>query len=131
MQEPRGAVASAVCALASLHHTKVRQAAGYDPPEANPEHSFNKYLYDQAFFQLINAKHLHGNYSESDAIAALILTSFALLSDGWTDWSTTLQIAQDWLADSGILTDENPRRFVASMGSGSNFAVKTTIVSCK
>jgi hypothetical protein len=107
----------------------MQQAAGYEPPDSNPDHSFNKFLYDQAFFQLINSKHLHGGYSESDAIAALTLTSFALLSDGWIDWSTTLQIAQDWFAECGILADESPRLFITNMGSGGSFAAKTTIVS--
>lgn len=127
VREPRGAVAYAICALASLHHTRMRQVAGYEPADPNPEHSFSKFLYDQAFFQLMNSKHLLGGYSEADAIAALNLTSFGLFSDGWTDWSGTLQIAQDWLAETGVLTDENPRLFIANMGSGGTFAVKTTI----
>lgn len=127
VQEPRGAVANAICALASLHHSRARQAAGFELPDPNPDHSFTKFLYDQAFFQLINANHLNGAYTETDAIAALHLTSFSLLSDGWTNWVPTLQIAQDWLASTGILTEENPRLFVANMVSGSAYAAKATM----
>jgi len=77
--------------------------------------------------QLINAKHLYGTYSETDAIAALNLTSFGLFSDGWTEWEGTVKIAYEWLASTGLLTDENPGLFIANMGSGGTYAVKTTI----
>jgi hypothetical protein len=97
-------------------------------PDPNPNHSFTKFLYDQAFFQLINANHLNGAYTETDAIAALHLTSFSLLSDGWTNWVSTLQIAQDWLASTGIQTEDNPRLFVANMSNGSAYAAKATMV---
>jgi len=127
VQEPRGAVANAICALASLHHSRARQAAGFELPDPNPDHSFTKFLYDQAFFQLINANHLNGTYTETDAIAALHLTSFSLLSDGWTNWVPTLQIAQDWLASTGILAEENPRMFVANLPNGSAYAAKATM----
>ena len=40
----------------------------------------------------------------------------------------TLQIAQDWLASTGILTEENPRLFVANMTNGSAYAAKATMV---
>lgn len=121
-------MANAICALASLHHSRARQAAGYELPDPNPDHSFTKFLYDQAFFQLINANHLNGAYTETDAIAALHLTSFSLLSDGWTNWVPTLQISQDWLASTGILSEDNPRLFVANMGNGGAYAAKATMV---
>lgn len=127
VQEPRGAVANAICALANLHSSRARQAAGYELPDPNPDHSYTKFLYDQAFFQLINANHLNGAYTETDAIAALHLTSFSLLSDGWTNWVPTLQIAQDWLASTGISTEENPRLFVANLPNGSAYAAKATM----
>ena len=40
----------------------------------------------------------------------------------------TLQIAQDWLASTGILGEDNPRLFVANMGNGSAYAAKATMV---
>jgi len=40
----------------------------------------------------------------------------------------TLQIAQDWLASTGIQTEENPRMFVANMTNGSAYAAKATMV---
>ena len=128
VQEPRGAVTNAICALASLHHSRARQAAGYDPPDPNPEHSFTKFLYDQAFFQLTNTNHLNGLYTSTEAIAALHLTSFSFLSDGWTNWVPTLQIAKDWLASTGIQSEENPRLFVTNMTNGSAYAAKATMV---
>jgi hypothetical protein len=85
-------------------------------------------LYNQALFQLRQARQL-GRYTEVDAIAALNLTSFGLFSDGWTDWADTMQIASDWLAESGLLADKNPRLSILNMGSIGSFAVKATIVS--
>jgi hypothetical protein len=79
-------------------------------------------------FQLLNVSHLGGAYSETDAIAALHLTSFSVLSDGWTNWVPTLQIAQDWLVSIGILTEENPRLFVANLSNGAAYAAKATMV---
>jgi len=39
----------------------------------------------------------------------------------------TLQIAQDWLASTGISTEENPRLFVANLPNGSAYAAKATM----
>ena len=41
---------------------------------------------------------------------------------------STLQIAQDWLASTGIQSEENPRLFVANMTNGSAYAAKATMV---
>lgn len=41
---------------------------------------------------------------------------------------STLQIAQDWLASTGIQAEENPRLFVANMTNGSAYAAKATMV---
>lgn len=97
--------------------------------DPNPEHSFGKFLYDQALIQLIDAKQRYGSFSEADAIAALNLTSFGLFSDGWTEWAGPMRIAEEWLAGTGLLTDENPGLFIANMGPSATYAVKTTIVS--
>ncbi|KAJ6624041.1 fungal-specific transcription factor domain-containing protein [Mycena sp. CBHHK59/15] len=128
VQEPRGAVTNAVCALASLHYTRMRVAHGLEAPDPNPEHSTAKYFHDEAYFQLANAKQMHGSYSESDAIAALHLVWFSQLSGGTTDWQTVFAMACDWLAQQrGLLTDDNPKLALQNLSATGQLIVKLTL----
>jgi hypothetical protein len=129
VQEPRGAVTNAVCALASLHYTRMRVAQGLEAPDSNPEPSTAKYFHDEAYFQLANSKQLRGYYDESDAMAALHLVSFSLLSGGVTDWQLVLGIACDWLAQTGLVNDENPKLTLCNMSAAGQLVVKVTVVS--
>lgn len=129
MQEPRGAVTSAVCALASLHYTRTRVAQGLEAPDPNPEHSNATYFHDEAFFQLATSRQLRGNYSESDAIAALHLISFSQLSGGMSDWQPAFAVASEWLAQTGLANDESPKLTLRGMNPASQLAVKATVVS--
>ncbi|KAF5337924.1 hypothetical protein D9758_013109 [Tetrapyrgos nigripes] len=127
MQEPRGAVTNAVCALASLHFKRMRVAQGYEAPDPNPEHSAAKYFYDEAFFQVANAKRIRGCYNESDVIAALHLVCFSQLSGGATDWEPVLAMALEWLSQTGLPNDEDPKMTVQNMNTAAQVAVKCTM----
>ncbi|KAK7033348.1 Zn(2)-C6 fungal-type domain-containing protein [Favolaschia claudopus] len=128
VQEPRGAVTNAVCALASLHYTRMRVSHGLEPPETNPEHSTAKYFHDEAYFQLHNAKQVRGSYSESDAIAALHLVWFSQLSGGATDWQPVFAVACDWLAQqTDLITSDDPQRALANLSIEGQLIVKLTL----
>ncbi|KAF7336814.1 Zn(2)-C6 fungal-type domain-containing protein [Mycena venus] len=128
VQEPRGAVTNAVCALASLHYTRMRVAHGLEAPETNPEHSTAKYFHDEAYFQLHNAKQVRGSYSESDAIAALHLVWFSQLSGGATDWQPVFAVACDWVAQqTDLLTNDNPKLALQSLPIAGQLIVKLTL----
>lgn len=107
----------------------MRVAQGLEAPDPNPDRSTAKYFYDQSFYQLANAKQLRGHYSENDAIAALHLISFSLISGGTTDWQGVLGIALEWLGQTGIVQDENPKLALLSMSFAARCAVKLTLVS--
>lgn len=130
VQEPRGAVTNAVCALASLHFTRKRVAEGLEAPDSNPDHSTAKYFYDESYFQLANAQQIRGQYNESDVIAALHLVYFSQMSGGSMDWMPVLSIALDWLSQIGLPDEEDPRSVLNTMSLSAQIAVKGTMVSC-
>ena len=78
-----------------------------------------KYTCDSVNYHPFHCSWSCNPITSTDAIAALHLTSFSLLSDGWTNWVPALLIAQDWLASTGIVDEDNSRLFVANMGNGS------------
>ncbi|KAL0953251.1 hypothetical protein HGRIS_004503 [Hohenbuehelia grisea] len=125
--EPRGAVTNAVCALASLHYTQLRVAQGLEPLDPNPEFSTARYFHDEALCQLINAKEVRGHYVDADAIAALHLVSFSLFSGGATPWRRPLGIACDWLTQTALVNNENPKVLLLSMQPIEQLIVKTTM----
>jgi hypothetical protein len=107
----------------------MRVVQGLEAPDSNPEPSTAKYFHDEAYFQLANAKQLRGYHDESDAIAALHLVSFSVLSGGATDYQPVLGIACDWLAQTGLLNDENPKLTLRNMSEAGQLVVKITVVS--
>ncbi|CAK5269651.1 unnamed protein product [Mycena citricolor] len=128
VEEPRGAVTNAVCALASLHYTRMRVSHGLEAPDPNPEHSTAKYFHDEAYFQLHTAKQTQGAYGESDAIAALHLVWFSQLSGGATDWQPVFAVACDWLAQqTDLLTNDNPRLGLQALSTAGQLIVKLTL----
>ncbi|KAJ7745738.1 fungal-specific transcription factor domain-containing protein [Mycena metata] len=128
VSEPRGAVTNAVCALASLHYTRMRVAHGLEAPETNPEHSTAKYFHDEAYFQLHSAKQVRGSYNESDAIAALHLVWFSQLSGGATDWTPVFAVACDWVAQqTDLLTSDNPKLALRNLSDAGQLIVKLTL----
>ncbi|KAF8206156.1 fungal-specific transcription factor domain-containing protein [Mycena galopus ATCC 62051] len=128
VQEPRGAVTNAVCALASLHYTRMRVAHGFEAPDTNPEHSTAKYFHDEAYFQLHNAKQVRGLYGESDAIAALHLVWFSQLSGGATDWQPVFAVACDWVAQqTDLLRSDDPKLALQALPVTGQLIVKLTL----
>ncbi|KAH8100968.1 fungal-specific transcription factor domain-containing protein [Cristinia sonorae] len=122
--EPRGVLSSALCALASLHSARLRIAQGLDTVQ---QHSIPKYFYDQAAYQMMNKKTMNGQYSEQDAIAAAYLVSFSILSSGSTNWTPMLEVACDWLSQTGIHEDQNPKLTLMNMSHSGRFAAQATM----
>ncbi|KAF9260103.1 hypothetical protein L218DRAFT_620173 [Marasmius fiardii PR-910] len=117
LKDPRGALTNAVCALANLHYTQLRVAQGLDAPDPNSEHSTAKYFYDEAYFQIVNAKQLRGSYTVGDAFTALHLICYSQLSGGSTDWITMLDVMFDWIAQSDLLNGDDPSVTLETMMS--------------
>lgn len=123
LQEPEGAVTNAVCALASLHYKRRQVADGLETLGGSPDQS--KLFYDEASFQIAAGKQVRGRYTESDAVAALHLISYSLLSGGAVDWRTALGVGYDWLAQTGINVDENPRLTMLNLSLTGRCAIRT------
>ncbi|KAG5638486.1 hypothetical protein H0H81_012418 [Sphagnurus paluster] len=125
--EPRGAVTNAVCALAHLHHTRMRVAQGLEAPDMNPEHSNATYFHGEAYFQLDAAKQLRGTYTENEAMAALHLLSYSQLSGGMTGWQPAFVVLCEWLTQTGLPTDDNPAMTLQAMSTTAQLLVKATL----
>lgn len=120
----------AVCALASLHFTRMRVARGLEAPDPHPEHSNAAYFHNEAFFRLDAGKQMQGRYSESDAIAALHLVSFTQLAGGTKDWQPAFSVVSEWLVQTGLPASEDPIVMLRAMGPTAQLVVKATLVSC-
>ncbi|KAL1752404.1 fungal-specific transcription factor domain-containing protein [Schizophyllum commune] len=127
MQDPQSAVTHAVCALASLHYTQMRVAQGLEAPDANAVHTNTRFFQEECHFQLASAKQMRG-HNESDAIAALHLVSYAQMSGGAVDWQPLLVIACDWLQQTGLPKDENPKLQYRDMSPAAKLAVRATLL---
>ncbi len=77
----------------------------------------------------MNSKTMNGRYTETDAITAVYLIAFSTLSGGSTNWTTMLEVACDWLAQTGIHEEQNPKLTLLSMSAAGRFAAKATMVS--
>ncbi len=128
VQEPRGAVTNAVCALSSLHFTRMRVAQGLQAPDPNPEHSTAQYFHDEAAFQLASGKQAKSHYAESDVLAALYLLWFSQMAGSTVDWPPMLAIALEWISQTGLPTGENLKLVLANMSTSSQLIVKYTMV---
>jgi hypothetical protein len=102
------------------------QVAQFSDPK--PEHAFAQYFYNESWTHLANSKQTLGHYTDSDAIAALLLVSYSLLSRGMADWRYMLEVACEWLSQTGITVDENPKYTMSNMTSSRQFALKATMV---
>ncbi|KAJ3834979.1 fungal-specific transcription factor domain-containing protein [Lentinula raphanica] len=127
VQEPRGAVSNAVCALASLHFARKRISEGLQAPSLNSNSSTARYFFDEAYMQLANVRQLRGHYDECDVIAALHLVYFSQMSGGSMDWMPVLSIALDWLAQIGLPDKEDPKSVLSTMSPAGQIAVKGTM----
>jgi hypothetical protein len=119
-QEPQGAVVNSLCALASLHYSRVNGP--------NPDFGDPKTFYDHAFLMLLSSQQVHGRNSEMDALAADHLVLYSLMSGGLTEWQPAQEIACGWLSNSNLMVDENPRTSVLNMSAAGRLAAKMTMV---
>ncbi|KAI0264349.1 fungal-specific transcription factor domain-containing protein [Gloeopeniophorella convolvens] len=135
-QEPAGALTDALCAMASLHsvHTQ-RGAAGRS---AAPDTAQAQLFFNQGTYQLEAARR-QGRCTQAEAMAAVHLISYSIAarggavaganaSAGGTEWTPMLEIACDWLAQTGMHVDDNPRLFVMNMSLPAAFSAK--IIMC-
>ncbi|KAF8907283.1 fungal-specific transcription factor domain-containing protein [Gymnopilus junonius] len=106
LDEPRGAVTLAICALADLHIKQTRIDKGLEAPNPSFENS-TTYYRNEAMFQLGNNKTTHGRYSDNDAIAALHLIGLSQLSGGVSDWDAPFDILCQWLLQTNLHVAEN------------------------
>lgn len=125
-QNPQGTLTNAICALASLHNMRVRAARGLEPVNSTLENSPAIIFYDTAHAQLYKSR--EGVLTEGDANAALHLLGFSLFSGGVTDWRPMLDIANDWMVQTGIPVHENPKLAMMSMSQAGRIALKATMV---
>jgi C6 transcription factor Pro1 len=130
VNERHGAVTSSLCALATLHLGRERLAQGLQSPDISAAQRSNaKMFYEDALFQLAQKKQMQGQYDETDAFASLQLVSYSLFSGGAVEWQPILAIAHEWLSQTGILEDEDPRFALTKMSVVGQFVVKMTVVS--
>jgi hypothetical protein len=112
-----------MCALASLHYARTSaQTHGADLLATS------KPFFEQAYYHISSSFQLNGQYTETDAIISIHLIGYSLLAGGVTDWPTLLEIACEWLSQSILLTEDNPKLVMLNMSVTGRFAVKATMV---
>ncbi|KAJ7066874.1 fungal-specific transcription factor domain-containing protein, partial [Mycena belliarum] len=128
LQEPRGALTNAVCALASLHYKRTRVLRGLEAPDTDPGLSASKYFHDEAYFQLHCVKQARDAYSANDAVAALQLVWYSQLSGGATDWQRVFAVACEWVAQqTDLLNSDNPKLVLQGFSVEGQLIVKLTL----
>jgi hypothetical protein len=110
-----------------LHYSRVQSAHGVADPTG--DFGDSKGYYDRALFQIISAAQVGGHYTEIDALAAAHLVLYSLMSGGLTDWAHPLEIACEWLANTNLIVDENPRGSLMAMPPAGRLAAKLALVS--
>ncbi|EJF64783.1 hypothetical protein DICSQDRAFT_159813 [Dichomitus squalens LYAD-421 SS1] len=129
--DPDGAVALSLCALAALHHGRAQMARSTQPILEDPdaENSLPRQFYNRALYLLMHSPQTNGTgqYSDSDAVTACQLIAYSLLGGGSTDWATPLDYACEWLAQTGIYNEENPKLALLNMSPAGRFAAKATM----
>ncbi len=107
-------------------------AQGADPIAEDPDHenALPRQFYDRALYMLVHAPQTNGTgqYSDSDAMAAVLLISYAVLGGGTMDWATPLEYACEWLGQTGIYNEENPKLTLLNMSATARFAAKGIMV---
>ncbi|KAI1797033.1 fungal-specific transcription factor domain-containing protein [Ganoderma leucocontextum] len=131
--DPDGPVALSLCALAALHHGRAQMARSNQPILEDPdaENSLPRQFYNRALYHLMHSPQTNGTgqYSDADAVAAVQLVAYSLLGGGSTDWATPLDYACEWLAQTGIYNEENPKLTLLNMSAAGRFAAKATMYS--
>ncbi|KAI0749730.1 fungal-specific transcription factor domain-containing protein [Daedaleopsis nitida] len=129
--EPDGAVAHSLCALAALHHARARMARSSQPITEDPDSdaSVGRQFYNRASYRIMHGPQTNGTgqYADSDAVAAVQLIAYSLLAGGTTDWASPFEVACEWLGQTGLYNEENPKLMLLSMSPAGRFAAKTTM----
>lgn len=87
----------------------------------------------------LDAARRQGRCTQAEAMAAIHLISYSLAvrggvvagvnaSVGGTEWTPMLELACDWLAQTGMHVDENPRLFIINMPLPAAYAAKVIMV---
>ncbi|KZT02280.1 uncharacterized protein LAESUDRAFT_794224 [Laetiporus sulphureus 93-53] len=121
LDDPDGPVANAICALSSLHYTCAHSARQLHSPNLTPEQTMAEQYYDHAR-QLL---HHQGQYSDTDAVAAVQLASFRLFAG--RSCAEELEIACEWLVQTRISEEQNPKLTLMNMDPRAKFAAKATM----
>jgi len=127
VEEPRGAVTLAICALADLHSKQMRISQGLEAPNQTPENSSTSYLRHEALLRLETNKNTQHGWTDNDALAALHLVSLSQLSGGGSDWETPFSILCQWLIQTNLHHAENPWMAFLNLSAASQLNVKATL----
>ena len=133
-----GPLTDALCAIASRQYAKAQRRASL--PDANliVEDTQSQLFFNQGTYQL-DAARRQGRCTQAEAMAAIHLISYSLAARGGgvagananvrsTEWTPLLELACDWLVQTGMHVDENPRMFIMNMPLPAAFAAKVTMV---
>ncbi|KAI0322117.1 fungal-specific transcription factor domain-containing protein [Amylostereum chailletii] len=135
VKEPEGPLQSVLCAISELHSSTV---VASDSPNASSvvyrENPVSRFYYDEALSRLEQARH-DGPLSTGHALAALHMITYCLATTGGTTqggrgttrWMRLLEIACDWVTQTGLLMDENPRLALHNRSVEHALAVKLTM----
>jgi hypothetical protein len=133
-----GALTDALCAIASRQHAKAQRRVSLPADGGLIEETQSHLFFNQGAYQL-DAARRQGRCTQAEAMAAIHLISYSLVvrggvvaganaSVGGTEWTPMLELACDWLAQTGMHVDENPRLFIMNMPLPAAYAAKVTMV---
>ncbi|KAI0635619.1 fungal-specific transcription factor domain-containing protein [Trametes polyzona] len=124
--DPSGAVANALCALAAGHLMRVQMAQSGELLDADAEGTLPRRFYDRALYRLVHAPQTNGTgqYRDADAIAAVQLVAYSVLGGGTMDWTVPFEYACEWLGQTGIYNEGNPKLTLLNMTPTARFAAK-------
>lgn len=98
--------------------------------DPDSDNALPRRFYNRALWLLMQGPQTNGTgqYSERDAVAAVQLIAYSLLGVGSTDWQIPLECACEWLSQTGLNTEENPKLVLLNMSPAARFAAKATMV---
>jgi hypothetical protein len=133
-----GALTDALCAIASKQYAKTQRRASLPTDASLIEETQSHLFFNQGAYQL-DAARRQGRCTHAEAMAAIHLISYSLsvrggvvagvnASVGGTEWTPMLELTCDWLAQTGMHVEENPRLFIMNMPLPAAYASKVTMV---
>jgi hypothetical protein len=88
-------------------------------------------FYKKGHSMLMAAKASGRPFTEGDAVAAVFLISYHNLAGGGTGWQSLLEVAYDWVAQTGIHEEQNPKLALLNMSAPQKLAAKATMVGAR